>query len=281
MIFFVVVAAASAAVAFLALVLLRNESRPIAPNYRGKRLRVVLGMATSFAVVVLFAFAYVVSGRWAAFRATEPLGLWLWIAAIVVFAAGSYDDLHPGRGQGLGGHLAQLRRGAVSPGIVKVVLIVPAALSVALSSHAGAARVVLGVPVIAGAANLWNLLDVRPGRSLKFFLVAAAALGPFAARHDPIVIPAAFGAALFVLPIDVGERAMLGDAGSNVLGFLIGVALFLTLPTWGLALTLVAILFLHYVGETTTLSRVIDRAGPLRWFDRLGRRPERPPVPGR
>ena len=109
---------------------------------------------------------------------------------------------------------------------------------------------------------------------MKAFLLAAGVLAPFAARHDPLVIPSAFGAALLVLPIDVRERGMLGDAGSNVLGFLIGLALFLTLPVWGLVVALLLVLFLHYVAETTTLSRVIDAVAILRWFDALGRRGE-------
>jgi UDP-N-acetylmuramyl pentapeptide phosphotransferase/UDP-N-acetylglucosamine-1-phosphate transferase len=274
-IFFVLVSLASALVALAGLVLLRGERRPVAVNYRGKRLRAVLGMATSFAVIVLAAFAYVVSGHWGAFRQAGGLRVWLWVSVMSVFLAGWYDDLHAGRGRGLAGHLRELGRGRITPGIVKLVAIVAASVIVSVAATAGVARVLLGVPVIAGCANLWNLLDVRPGRSVKFFLVAAAVLAPFAAPHQPLIVPAAFGAALLVLPIDLGERAMLGDSGSNLLGFVIGVALFLTLPVWGLAVALVIVMFLHYVAETLTLSRAIERTAPLRWFDRLGRAPEK------
>ena len=74
---------------------------------------------------------------------------------------------------------------------------------------------------------------------------------------------------------DSRRARSLGDSGSNVLGFLIGLALFLTLPVWGLVVALLLVLFLHYVAETTTLSRVIDAVAILRWFDALGRRGER------
>jgi UDP-N-acetylmuramyl pentapeptide phosphotransferase/UDP-N-acetylglucosamine-1-phosphate transferase len=231
-------------------------------------------MATSFAVVVVAAFAYVTSGHWGPLRRAGVLGVWLWVAVMLVFLAGWYDDLHPGGRRGLGGHLGELWRGRVTPGIVKLVAIVAASAIVALASPAGSVRVILGIPVIAGCANLWNLLDVRPGRSLKFFLLAAVIVAPFAARHQPLILPSAFGAALLVLPIDLSEHAMLGDSGSNLLGFVVGVALFLTVPAWGLAVALLAVLVLHYVAETLTLSRAIDRTAPLRWFDRLGRAPE-------
>jgi hypothetical protein len=76
-----------------------------------------------------------------------------------------------------------------------------------------------------------------------------------------------------LLVLDLRERAMLGDAGSNVLGFIIGLALFRLLPTWGLGFVLGVILILHALGETVTLSRIIEATPPLRWFDRLGRLP--------
>jgi UDP-N-acetylmuramyl pentapeptide phosphotransferase/UDP-N-acetylglucosamine-1-phosphate transferase len=272
MIFFVLLSLASAALALAGLALLRGERRPTAVNHRGKRLRVVLGMATAFAVIVLAAFAYVVSGHWRAFRHAGALGAWYWLAVTAVFLAGWYDDLHPGRGRGLGGHLGQLARGRITPGTVKLAAIVAASLVVAFASTAGAARIAVGVPVMAGCANLWNLLDVRPGRSVKFFLLVAAVLAPFAARHGPLVIPSAFGAAFLVLPIDLAERAMLGDSGSNLLGFLIGAAVFLTLPVWALVVVLLGVLFLHYVAETMTLSRAIEAVPALRWFDGWGRR---------
>ena len=63
---------------------------------------------------------------------------------------------------------------------------------------------------------------------------------------------------------------MLGDAGSNVLGLLLGIALFDRLGTLGLAVALAVILGLHALAETISLSRIIERLPPLRWVDRLG-----------
>ena len=47
--------------------------------------------------------------------------------------------------------------------------------------------------------------------------------------------------------------------------------LHLGLNPW-LAVVLAALLVLHGLAETVTLSRLIEAAPPLRWFDRLGRR---------
>jgi hypothetical protein len=79
-------------------------------------------------------------------------------------------------------------------------------------------------------------------------------------------------AALVVLPWDVGERAMLGDAGANLLGLAVGVALYGSLTDAQVAAAAVVAVGLNVLGETFTLSRAIDALPPLRWYDRLGTR---------
>ena len=66
---------------------------------------------------------------------------------------------------------------------------------------------------------------------------------------------------------------MLGDGGANLLGFTIGLGLYLVLPDWGVVVGAAAAVAINAVAETVTLSRVIDAVPPLRWFDGLGRLP--------
>ncbi len=76
--------------------------------------------------------------------------------------------------------------------------------------------------LVAGTANLLNLLDLRPGRAAKAGVLAAAATlrGPGGG-----LVAGPLGATLAVLPDDLGERVMLGDAGANALGALLGLRL--------------------------------------------------------
>jgi UDP-GlcNAc:undecaprenyl-phosphate GlcNAc-1-phosphate transferase len=130
----------------------------------------------------------------------------------------------------------------------------------------------LAVPTVAGAANGVNLLDVRPGRAVKFALPWVALLGWLAPSLGyPFIAAATVGAALAVLPPDLRERAMLGDAGSTLLGFLLGVGLVSALSKPWLAVALALIVVEHILAETVTLSRLIDAVPPLRWYDRAGR----------
>jgi hypothetical protein len=126
--------------------------------------------------------------------------------------------------------------------------------------------------LIAGCANLWNGLDVRPGRALKFGLVAMIGIVNAPVGSLPTLPGVAFGSVLALWP-DLRERAMLGDSGANLLGFTVGTGLYVVLPGQGVAVGAVAAVVLNVLAETVTLSRAIDAIPPLRWFDGLGRLP--------
>lgn len=241
-------------------------------NYRGVRLPLSLGPP----LLLLAFWAQGFRGHWfvdTSVRNTTAGRLAVALSILLVFLVGWLDDVRSPSARGLGGHLGELIHGRVTTGVVKLVGIVGAATWVAMALTDDTTRILLGIPVVAGAANLWNLLDVRPGRALKWFLLAATALVGWYARYDDLLVAPAIGSAVALLVLDLRERAMLGDAGSNLLGFIIGLALFRVLPTWGLGVALGAILVLHVLGETVTLSRIIEASPPLRWFDRLGRLP--------
>jgi hypothetical protein len=248
---------------------------PVAPNYRGKPVGVWLGVAFTAGVamvvtVVLVATVLARGGLTPVHRRLLVIGA----GCLAVFAAGSFDDFRPVPSRGLLRQVRALMRGRVMSGVVKLAVIVVAAAAVGWGLGGRGARLAVGIPVVAGAANLWNLLDVAPGRALKFFLPAVAALAFTGDRAGyPVLAGAAVGAGAVALVIDLRELAMLGDAGSNVIGFIVGVGAFLAFPIWALGLALAALLVLHALAETVTLSRLIRGAPLLRWLDDLGRVP--------
>lgn len=203
----------------------------------------------------------------------HPLEAAAIVALPVLFVVGVLDDLAGGGPRGLGGHLGSLARGRPTTGILKLVAGIAAGVAAAVAGGGGAVRVIAGAVVVATAVNVFNALDVVPGRSLKWASLALAACLPWAwGTRMGSLVGAALGAAVASLPFDLGERAMLGDGGSNPLGFLVGVALLVVLPTLGLVLAAVALLALQVAAETVTISRLIEGAPPLRWLDELGRR---------
>jgi UDP-GlcNAc:undecaprenyl-phosphate/decaprenyl-phosphate GlcNAc-1-phosphate transferase len=240
----------------------RDWRFPTALNYRGERLPLRLGFAIALGAVVAFAGPAVVHARLA----------WVELGIVVVYLAGLYDDSRATPIHGIRKQLRAALRGRITGGVVKLAVVSAASLLVAWMLGPRGWRAVVGAGVLAGCANLWNLLDVRPGRALKAFIPVAVALAIVVG--SPAVGPyagLAAGGAIVLIP-DLRERAMLGDGGANVLGFVVGVGCLLVLETSWLVLVLAAVVVLHALADTITLSRIIDRTPPLRWLDGLGRR---------
>ncbi|HEX6401196.1 MAG TPA: hypothetical protein VF108_12115 [Actinomycetota bacterium] len=194
------------------------------------------------------------------------------IGAALVFLAGVVDDGFGGEARGLRGHLRALAAGRVSTGVVKLAAaVLAAAITVAWTPRDHVWANLLALIAIAGCTNVWNGLDVAPGRAVKGFLVVAFVLLVVDLRA---FLLACTGAALAVLWPDLRERGMLGDSGANLLGFLAGAEIVRRLPEPWLPVAAATVVGLNLLAETVTFSRTIEAIPPLRWFDRLGRLPE-------
>ncbi len=203
---------------------------------------------------------------------------------------GAHDDLHgSAQARGFRGHLRALRAGTVTTGLVKVVgvgLSAAAAVLLLAAGRAGGrvglrvADAVLDTALVAGTANLVNLLDLRPGRAGKAVvllgLVLTAATSrpgrPVAAGLGPVL-----GAVAGVLPADLAARSMLGDCGANALGAGLATAAVASLPRPARLGALLAVAALNLASERVSFTAVIEATPWLRRLDRLGRRT----VPGR
>jgi UDP-N-acetylmuramyl pentapeptide phosphotransferase/UDP-N-acetylglucosamine-1-phosphate transferase len=192
-------------------------------------------------------------------------------------AVGFYDDVVGDRPdqkfKGFAGHLGALREGHVTSGLVKIVGVGAAGLAASVllnDRRPGIVNVLLGAGVIAGTANLLNLLDLRPGRALK----AGALIGaPLALGRGGGVAAGTLGAGAALLPADLGEEIMLGDAGANALGALLGVALVARTGPAGRAVALTVLAALTAASEKVSFTKVIQDTPWLRELDALGRRP--------
>ncbi len=181
--------------------------------------------------------------------ARAPRSVRLSVAGIALI--GLADDLYSGPERGFRQHL----RSGRTTGALKAVGIPVLALA-ATRSFSGAALVSL-------SANGLNLLDTRPGRALKAFLAGAALVGGPTRAYLPV--------AVMLAPYDLREMTMLGDAGSNALGAVLGYGSVAGLTARGRRFALAALVGLTILGETRSLGDLIDRTPVLSSLDRLGR----------
>jgi len=260
-------------------------------NYRGRRVCLGLGVVWVVWVIGMLGVgrvlelvdASLVAGEnqpYSALPAAVPL-----VLVLGVFALGFMDDVFGTSAErGFRGHLSALRGARLTTGGLKLLGIgLLAAVTVRADTIAGpvwkvALMWVLEVLAIALTANLINLLDVRPGRALKGYGLAAGLCAlSFVFWGQPVfaleLAVALLGPLIAVWGFDLHERGMLGDAGANAAGALLGWVVASILPWQGLVLYVAIVLALNLASERVSFSRVIDGSRALSWLDRLGRPP--------
>lgn len=173
-------------------------------------------------------------------------------AVAAVALIGLADDVWSGPERGLGGHL----RSGWTTGVAKLVGIPLAGLLRTKS--------VRGALLVGLCANSLNQLDTKPGRALKAFLLASFFLRRVAPRGSPVL-------AVLLLPYDLRERVMLGDAGSNALGAVLGLKSVGCFHGWGCWTAIGVLAGLNLLGERRSLGELIERTPALRELDAWGR----------
>jgi UDP-GlcNAc:undecaprenyl-phosphate GlcNAc-1-phosphate transferase len=259
----------------------------VTTNYRGAPLPFPTGMAIPVAALL----------------ALIPLALVQELGDVTVFRAGAYpavtyvvgvallgliDDfvgsglfgapkleratLDPAPPRGWRGHAREILGGGFSTGAAKAAGSLGLALFALSGQRRSAGEYLVGVGVLVLATNVFNLLDLRPGRSAKVLIILGAALSLGAWDASGLWTVGLFlGPVLVLLPFDLRERGMLGDTGSNAIGAVAGLWLVATLSTTGQAIALAVMLLVNVYGEFRSISALIERTPGLRQLDSLGR----------
>ena len=185
---------------------------------------------------------------------------------------GLLDDVLAGEPRGWRGHGAAVIGGGISTGALKAAGALGLALFALADQGLGAGEYLLAASVLVLTTNLFNLLDLRPGRSVKAFVVLGLGLTLGTWDAGPLWTLGLFAGPVVVLGVhDLRERAMLGDTGSNLVGALAGLWIVLALGTTGQAIALGVVLALTIYGEFRSISAWVEKAPLVRQLDSLGR----------
>ncbi|HZL55370.1 MAG TPA: hypothetical protein VFC22_07050, partial [Solirubrobacteraceae bacterium] len=166
--------------------------------------------------------------------------------------------------RGWRGHGRAALRGELSTGALKAAGSLGLALFAMSFEGLSKPRWLLAVGVLVLATNVFNLLDLRPGRAIKAFALLGAGLTLGSLEIRPL-----WSLGLFVAPAlvaglyDLRERAMLGDTGANLLGALAGLWLVLTLSGTGQLIALALLAAITVYGELRSISGFIERTPGL------------------
>jgi UDP-GlcNAc:undecaprenyl-phosphate/decaprenyl-phosphate GlcNAc-1-phosphate transferase len=248
------------------------HSRLALENYRGLRLAFPAGTVIVAAAAVAAGPLALVDELGLADDVLRPELRTVAVYALGVAALGLLDDALGGEPRGWRGHGAAVLRGGVSTGALKAAGSLGLALYALSGLGYGDGEYLLATGVLVLFTNLFNLLDLRPGRSFKVFLLLGAGLTLGAWDLDPLWALGLFAGGVLVVGIyDVRERAMLGDTGSNLIGALAGLWVVFALGTTGQAIALAVALAITIYGEFRSISAFVEKAPLLRQLDSLGR----------
>jgi UDP-GlcNAc:undecaprenyl-phosphate GlcNAc-1-phosphate transferase len=245
-------------------------------NYRGRRAAFPAGAVLVACSLVALAPLAILDDRADLDLLDSDLRRWA-VYVLGVALLGLIDDAL-GRGtdstapRGWRGHARAIAAGRFSTGAIKAV----GALALAAYATSGLGHqdlaYVADLALLLLATNLFNLLDLRPGRVEKMFVALLAGLCLGAWTVEPLELLGLFiGPVLVVAAFTLRERAMLGDSGANLVGAVAGVSLLVTLGETGRYVALGVVVALTVYGEFRSISRTIEGVPLLRSLDSLGR----------
>jgi UDP-GlcNAc:undecaprenyl-phosphate GlcNAc-1-phosphate transferase len=242
------------------------------PNYRGRPLPFPFGVLI-VAAALLALVPLTLIARLAPAAVFHPEIVPIALYALGVLALGLIDDAFGGgeASRGWRGHGAAIARGEFSTGALKAAGSLGLALLAMDQLGLSDGRWLLAAGVLVLATNVFNLLDLRPGRSSKAFVLLGAALTIGAGVRPLWALGLLAAPALVAGAYDLRERAMLGDTGSNLLGALAGLWLVLTLSGTGQLIALGMLAAITLYGELRSISALIERTPGLRELDSWGR----------
>ncbi len=250
-------------------IIMISKSGFVRLNYKGQEIPVGAGVVIFLSMLVVYAVAFLCIPE----NVQNHALTMLWALSAFTLL-GLMDDVWGSRKvTGLKGHLLSLWRGQLTTGGIKALAGIVMSLLLAVVSSDELIMVPLNAAILALSVNCINLMDLRPGRAAKFFLLLWLLLCIVAPLEPEVALLAGVaGALLGYLPFDLRARAMLGDTGANALGAALGLGAVWFLDTPYKIGYLIFLIIFHLFTEKYSLTTIIAKNRLLRFLDEMGRR---------
>lgn len=237
-------------------------------NYRGKEVIFAAGI-TFIPILMLMTTLYL-----CIFRSLYPIFISYILGFCAIGFAGILDDLLGEKNiKGWKSHFACLLKGHVTTGFIKAFIGGLTAVLLSISISRGSLDFILNSFNIALFTNTLNLMDLRPGRSVKAFILAGLFIFVANFRNYTLFLPLviALVMAIAYLPFDLKELCMQGDTGSNILGLTLGYFSSLSSLLIVKLLLFLSLIVINITAEKVSLTVIISKNKLLNYFDSIGR----------
>lgn len=244
------------------------ESNVLRPNYKKDMIPVSMGIVfLPMLIINAIILAYFTTN----FK--DMLHIFIFLFGLVsMLFAGILDDIIGNRDvSGLKGHFKSLLNGKLTTGGFKALFggFIGLVISIAISKNIY--DIVINTLIIALSTNLMNLLDLRPGRAIKGYLVISIVLLFTLGEYTRNLLLLIFPNVIAYFNQDLKAKAMMGDTGSNVLGISIGILFVMGYSLKVRLIWLAFLIFIHILTEKYSLTKIIESNKFLNFIDKLGR----------
>lgn len=243
------------------------KAKIVCENYKLEMIPTSVGIVFVFIQVITLGLMEIVLGFNDNFFLVYLLGF------IFIGFLGLLDDLIGSKYiKGLRGHIKALFHGEITTGALKAIF--GFFISLVTSSILSTSFVdfVINTFVIGLFTNFINLFDLRPGRAAKMFIFLAIILLIANINNKyAYIIWSFFGILIPYINLDLKARAMMGDVGSNTLGYTLGVFAVTSFHITGKLIILILLVIFHILSEKVSFSKVIENNRFLKFLDMIGR----------
>lgn len=243
---------------------LKNNNM-IRKNYIGDNVISGMGLIIFASLLMLYSIGSIILSQ-------MPSIVFLFGCTIVTLI-GLLDDIWGDNlNKGLKGHFKALLQGSITTGCIKAIVGLMTAALISRTFSSNLAQLLLNTSIVALNINSINLFDLRPGRAVKYFLFSIAIVTSILGiNNSTIWLFGLLGSIIYYAPLDLQGKVMLGDTGSNLLGFILGYYMALIPSDIFKLFCLIYLVVIHWYSEKKSISSLIAEVRVLWYLDSLGR----------
>jgi UDP-GlcNAc:undecaprenyl-phosphate GlcNAc-1-phosphate transferase len=247
------------------LIVYLKQNNMLCKNYMGFEIVTGAGLIILTTLTFVFTFLIIMTG-------STSLTIFLF-GCIITSLVGLLDDIWGNNlNKGFNGHFRTLVEGNLTTGSIKAIVGFVTAIIVSKTINASNLTFILNTGIFILSINSINLFDLRPGRAIKYFLLNISVVIAFLGMtQHTIWIFSLLGILFHYAPLDFSSKVMLGDTGSNLLGFILGYYLVLVPSNSFKYFALGLLVLIQWYSEKNSISKLICQVKFLYFLDLLGR----------
>lgn len=242
------------------------KSNILCENYKLVKIPTSMGITFVFVQVITLGLFKIIFGL------EDDFVIIYLFAYIFIGFLGLIDDLIGDKNiKGIRGHLKSAINNDLTTGGLKAIFGLFIAIIISCIFFRGV-NIIINALIIGLFTNLINLFDLRPGRAAKVFIFISLIFvitSPF--KIVNYILVSLLGILLPYMHIDIKGKAMMGDVGSNVLGFSLGIYASYSFNIICRMSILILLVIFHVIAERYSLTKIIKKSKLLNILDNIGR----------